>query len=453
MADLVKSYHDEYISNMNNWEFLKNAYFGTGGFVGGGYIEKYDKESQQKYLSRKKSAYYLNYCATVIDTYNAHLFKKSIVRKSDNPYYNRFIENCNGAQKGIDTFMKEAFLYAQIFGYSFVVIDKSDTEVKTRLEEFEENALPYAYVLPPQNIIDWSIDAKGEFNWVKVIEDIPRDANNFLDPKDMQTFYRIWTKEGFFLFNEKEELVKKGEHNLGVVPFVLLQNKKGALGSIVGRSEIHDIARISKRLYNLCSELDDLLRSQTFAILTYPALDAKDLSDVELGTDRILTYDPSSSFAPSFISPSADATKAYETRIDTLIEETYRLARLRFKGGVSSSGVALAFEFEKTNQALCDKALNLQQAEINIARIVSRWHDVEFDGEIQYPLDFSLTDIEKELKQALDTISLNLSDRFNKEYKKTVIRKLMPRLPESVKKTIDEEIQEPSQETTAHQAQ
>jgi hypothetical protein len=448
MADIVKSYHDEYISSMNNWEFLKNSYFGTGGFANGGYIEKYDKESQQKYLGRKKNAYYLNYCATVIDTYNAHLFKKAIVRKSDNPYYKRFIENCNGANKNIDTFMKGAFLYAQIFGYSFVVIDKPDIEVKTRLEEFEENALPYAYILPPQSVIDWSIDAKGEFNWVKVVEDVPRDANNFLDSKDMQTFYRVWTKEEFYLFNEKEELVEKGEHNLGVVPFILLQNKKGTLGSIVGKSEINDIAKISKRLYNLCSELDDLLRSQTFAILTYPALDAKDLSDVELGTDRILTYDPSSSFAPAFISPSADATKAYETRIDTLIKEIYRLARLSFKGGVTPSGIALAFEFEKTNQALCDKALNLQQAEIKIAKIVSRWQDSEFDGEIQYPLDFSLADIESELKLALDTINLNLSDRFNKEYKKSVMRKLMPRLPESVKIIIDKEIQEVSQETT-----
>ena len=427
MDDLVKSYHDEYISNMNLWEFLKNAYFGVGGFLDGGYIEKYEKESQQKYLNRKKNAYYLNYCATVIDTYNAHLFKQPIIRKSENRYYNRFTENVNGEHQDINTLMREAFLYAQIFGYSFIAIDKPDIKVETMLEEIEQNALPYAYILPPYSVIDWSVNAKMELNWVKVAEQKPEDVDNFLRPNDNRVFYRVWTKNEHYLFNDKEELVKRGEHGLGIVPFILLQNKKGPLGSIVGRSEIHDIVRINKRLYNLCSELDDLLRSQTFATLTYPALDAKDLSDVELGTDRILTYDPSSSFSPSFISPSIDATRAYETRINALIEEIYRLARLNYSGGVSLSGVALAFTFDKTNQALCDKALNLQDAERKIAKIVCKWQESEFDGEIQYPLDYSVSDIEKELKSALDAISLNLSDRFNKEYKKSTARKLLPK--------------------------
>ncbi|MFC1855155.1 hypothetical protein ACFL2A_01335 [Thermodesulfobacteriota bacterium] len=116
MKNMVKSYNDEYISNMNSWEFFKNAYFGTGGFESGGYIEKYEKESQQKYLNRKKCAYYLNYSASVIDTYNANLFKKPIVRKSDNEHYCSFIEDVNGADKDIDSLMKEALLYAQIFG-------------------------------------------------------------------------------------------------------------------------------------------------------------------------------------------------------------------------------------------------------------------------------------------------------------------------------------------------
>jgi hypothetical protein len=438
--DMVKSYHDEYINNMNNWEFLKNAYFGAGGFADSGYIEKYEKESQQKYANRKKNAYYLNYCATVIDTYNAHLFKKPVVRKSENLDYNRFIQDVNGTHKDISALMKEAFLYAQIFGYSFIVVDKPDVETLTELEELELKAYPYAYILPPQSVIDWSIDSRGEFNWVKVVEEEPLNANNFLHPNDKQTFYRIWTKDQFFLFNSKEELIKRGEHGLGAVPFILLQNKKGLLGSIIGKSEINDIAKINKRLYNLCSELDDLLRSQTFATLTYPALDAKDLSDVEIGTDRILTYDPSSKFAPAFISPSSDATKAYETRINALIEEIYRLARLNYKGGVSQSGVALSFAFEKTNQALSDKALNVQEAELKVAKIVCKWQESEFEGEIQYPLDFSLADIEGDLKMALDVISLDLSDRFNKEYKKSMTRKLLPKLPEAVKIEIDNEI-------------
>ncbi len=437
---MVKSYNDEYVSSMNNWDFLRNAYFGSGGFSDGGYIEKYDKESQQKYQNRKKNAYYLNYCASVIDTYSAHLFKKPIIRKSENQHYKRFIKDCTGSRKSIDEFMKEAFICAQIFGYSFIVVDKPDTEAKTRLEEVELGALPYSYILPPQSVIDWSVNAKGEFNWVKLVEDAPADPADFLNPKETCAFFRVWTKEKFYLYNDKEELIEEGEHGLGSVPIVLLQNRRGRHGSIVGKSDIQDIAKVNKRLYNLCSELDDLLRSQTFATLTYPALDAKDLSDVELGTDRILTFDPSSSFAPAFIAPSADATKAYETRINALTEEIYRIARLNYQGGASSSGVSLAFKFEKTNQALCDKALNLQQAEYKLARIVCAWQESEFDGEIKYPGDFSLGDIEREIKEAFDALTLGVGEKFNQEYKKNLARKLMPQLPESMRSEIDQDI-------------
>jgi hypothetical protein len=131
---------------------------------------------------------------------------------------------------------------------------------------------------------------------------------------------------------------------------------------------------------------------------------------------------------------------AYERRIEGTIKEIYRLAKLNYTGGVSPSGIALAFEFEKTNQSLKYKAENLADAERKMANIVAKWENKESDAVIEYPKDFNLNDMERELNVALDALSLHISETFNKEYQKKLYRDLMPQLPSDKKTTIDDEI-------------
>lgn len=444
-TDNITQEHTDYTCNKLHWEFLRHAYEGTGGFRSGSYIEQHDKETNAKYLSRKKIRHYYNYCSPIIDTYVGHLFKKAPTRQSEIPeILDFYTDTARGGKIDINELMKEAATLAHVYGHCFIVVDKPSVTVETKRDEEVNKIKPYAYTLTPEEIIDWQLDSSGAFLWVKVKETHILNEDDPLSKHTEVIKYRVWTETEWSLYssdNGKYVLEKTASHNLGVVPVIIVYNRKGLKTPLPGIAEISDIAYINKRLFNLLSELDELLRGQTFSILTYQTDNPKDLADLELGIDRILTYGNDTEM-PEYISPAATAMQAYEARIKSTIDEIYRLAKLNYTGGVSRSGVALAFEFEKTNQSLKDKAENLADAESKIASIVAKWHDTDSDTIINYPEDFNINDLSKEIDNILTSLSLGISDTFNKELKKASSRKLLPNLPEEKHMVIDLEIEE-----------
>lgn len=445
MADNVTQQHADYVANILHWGFLRHSYEGTGGFRDGAYIEKHDKEAKVKYTNRKRIKHYYNFCAPIIDTYTGHLFKKAPTRITEvNEILDFYIDTARGGRIDINELMKEASTLAHVYGYCFIVIDKPDISAETKRDELINNIKPYAYTLTPEDVIDWRLDSTGALKWIKIKETHILNEDDPLATHDEVEKYRIWDKQNWTLYTPKDDgyiVETTAPHSLGVVPVVIIYNRKGLKSPLPGIAEISDIAYINKRLFNLISELDELLRGQTFSVLTYQTDNSKDLADLELGTDRILTYGADSE-RPDYISPPATAMQAYEQRIKATIEEIYRLAKLNYTGGVSPSGVALAFEFEKTNQSLKDKAKNLADAEHKIADIVARWQDKEGEVTIDYPQDYNINDMSKELDNIMTSLSLGISDKFNNELKKVSARKILPNLSSEKHIEIDKEIEE-----------
>jgi hypothetical protein len=106
----------------------------------------------------------------------------------------------------------------------------------------------------------------------------------------------------------------------------------------------------------------------------------------------------------------------------------YSLANLEFIKGTQQqkSGVALEFEFQNLNSLLTQIAQNLEQAEYKIADLVAKWEGKDsFKGTIIYEKDFSYRDVERELKKAMDALTLNISATFDAELKKYIARMLL----------------------------
>lgn len=441
---LLERTYKGYCQNVLDWSLYSDAYTGEGGFKNGDYLIKHDKESPLKYSNRKRISYYLNYCAPVINTFIGFLTKIKPVRKDENDVLGSFYEHTDLAKtKSMDEYAREITLEYLTLGTVFIAVDTPTLQAETRQEEIDGNVKPYSYILDPNAVYDYKKDAHGRLIWIKIKEEYipPEELLKPLGDHKPHIRYRIWTTQEWSLYNEKGELIITEPHEFGEVPILLLE----------GRSIINDISRLCKRLFNLLSELDELLRGQTFAILLYPAMDAKDLDGLELGTDRVLIFPPDSKHAPHYIAPSADSTGAYETRIRDLIEEIYRIAGLKYKGGAMPSGIALAYEFENMNQVLAYISENIRDTEVRLAKLVMNTQKEGDIGklEIEYPKEFNLLDLQAEIKNGFDALEINVSDTFNKEFKKKLVRKLLPNLASKTKDTIDAEIEASLQESDA----
>lgn len=120
--------------------------------------------------------------------------------------------------------------------------------------------------------------------------------------------------------------VSAGEHNLGEVPVVFFPSQKVKNGEINPTPELYPIAGIAKSLYNHCSWLTEILRNQTFPVLTVPS---KEATDLVIGSNNALCYDGDTvKFQPGFISPPSDSAQMLQSQIKMLIEEMYRMAGL-----------------------------------------------------------------------------------------------------------------------------
>lgn len=449
----IQEQHAEYRANIRDWILFSDAVDSTGGFSDGSYVKKYSHEDAGAYARRKELAYNLNHTAPVIDTYVGHLYKKPIIRQYDkNAELERFYSATNIlGDKTITELMQKASATAMTFGHCSIMVDRTqkpeDSKVTSQAQEKAHGIKTYAYILTPKDIINWGMGVDGMLNFIVIKETYTTGNDDVWADHETATRYRLWTRTQWFVFEEGENTPRQsGSHNLGIIPIVTVYNATGSGYTIVGRSEIKDIAKINKTLFNKLSELDELMVNTAFNIL---AMDGSDLpqdkdgkANITLSNGRILTY---SGNVPVYLSPSPDSIAAYETRIANLINEIYRIAKIEYTGGVSSSGIALAFKFEKTNQNLARKAENMADAERKLAAVVLKWDALNpanknVDVQIIYPKDFGITDYQGEAVKDAKILDLAIGDEFEKYYRKTMIRKYAPEASESELAKMDAEI-------------
>ena len=338
---------------MFGYQLLRDAYFGSGGFETGAYLSKHKRESEEDYTFRRNNAYYLNYFAPIVNALVDPIFKKNPLRDyhgSAERIIKSFSLDADAAGTNIQIFIKRAAVMAKVYGISFIVVDNArNVDSRSQQEMLQRRQFPYAYVLEPDNLEEYGIDKTGDLEYIK-FKEIAHIESGTIQYRYVyfdRTSWKIWG-DGIVL--------QQGTHNLGRVPVVPLFSRMLEQKTMRPTPELLPIARTAKALYNHCSWLGEILRNQTFPLLTIPSLDAKDLV---IGTNNALGYNPDYSHEPNFIAPPSDPATILQNQIASLVQEMYRMANLSFIISTTqnnNSGIARQWEFERTNQQLANFA-------------------------------------------------------------------------------------------------
>jgi hypothetical protein len=209
-----------------------------------------------------------------------------------------------------------------------------------------------------------------------------------------------------------------------------------------GESAVRDICDINLAILNWCSFADEEVANRCLNILTMQ----RDETDrpVEISHYNVIEYAEGAD-APAYLTPGETPLKLIWEAVDQARNEIYRLAKLSGSTGLlgvreATSGIAYAFEFNETNQSLCKKAEFLEQAEIEVHRLVGRWLQKEFDGAITYPREFGVDDFLTELQILAEARSTLTSETAIKEVEKKVANKMFAKRKQKLRKKIEEEI-------------
>lgn len=465
---LIKRRHPQYESHYKHWCFLEQTYDGGRDWFKDN-IFRYMKEGDKEYQDRIERAYRFNHTREIVDLTNKYLFKQNITRNEvDAPQSVKdFWKSCTRNGITIKEFSRQIGKQTSIYGRVAIVIDRTNPkgQIISKADEKKAGIQTYAYIVPPEQILDYSYDEQGHLNWILLLEQHRDDDDPFKSTGKVSLRYRLWTKEQWVLIEEdksknkaKNYKLSAGDHRLGVVP-VILADHIISDDLYVSPAMIDDIAYLDRAVANYLSNLDAVIQDQTFSQLAMPAQgisagDDNNAKMIEIGTKRIFTYDGGeSNNKPFFLSPDVKQSGLLLEVINKIINEIYHtvgLAGERTKqdnavGIDNSSGVAKAYDFERVNALLAAKADSLEFIENRIVEMVVLWNGGSVEKElaeplVTYPDNFDTRGLYDEFDIATRLMLVDAPESVRREQMKSILEKLFPQLSQENRDKLEKEL-------------
>jgi len=444
--------NQDYIDNAPKWQKYLDLYNSENVFR---FIFRHLRETDTKWQQRVERGYFYNYVESVVELFTAFLFHHPIDRSAGSltEDFEEIYKDADRSGTLWNTFMQEVCSFAQVEGHVGVLVDLPKAETISSEEERKERGIrPFVTLIHAPQIKDWEVDEFGNFLWVK-IEVFRPQKRDWKKPREaQQRHFQIWnlnsweewvlTKENEGSLGETARMTDSGDHDLGIVPLCIVKMQK-ALHPWFGKSAVKDIADINIGIMNWSSLGDEEIYERCLNVLAMEGGD--DGRPIELGEGNILEFAEGASHKPYYLEPGATPLERIQEWIDHAKNEIRRLAKINLSAGLgdvrqASSGIAKAFSFVETNQSLAAKALNMEQAEVKIHKLIARYLGETFDGLVEYPREFGVEDLltlYQELQAARTTLT---SPTAIKTAEKKAARKVFARESMELRDKIEKEI-------------
>jgi hypothetical protein len=391
----------EYGRNRPRWTFLYDSYVGGQDYRLGGYLTRYVLEQPGEYNARLLNTPLPNHCASIIAVYMSFLFRNDIERNfgdwEGRPDLDAFLRDTDYEGRNMNAFMKEAAIWASVFGHTWIVMSKPNVGATTLAQEQEAGVRPYMSLISPLVANDWRWERKvsGEYELVyfKYIEEVLDQMTILKEITPTEILTWILDDEN------KEAHIKSREPNgLGRVPVVLVYNRKSVVKG-VGISDINDIADCQRMIYNMTSEEEQSVRLDGHPSLVVPPTaqlgsGAGALIVLQEGTDPGLN--------PYYLEHGGSNVDNIRNIIKDLTEQIDSMGNtggVRTTSARTSSGIALQTEFELLNARLAEKADSLELAEEQIWELFALFQGLDWIGYVKYPDSFNMRDVEREYRE------------------------------------------------------
>jgi len=423
-VDYIVDAHDAYKYYINRWNFLGDSFAGGYDYFMGKYLEPYYYESKEDYEKRLRMVAVDNHTKSVVGIYNSFLFRREIKREfgsiENDPGLTPFLKDADLDGRSFHAFLRDLSTYAMVYGNCWVVVDKPTTNAVTRADELNQDIRPYVSLFTPDNVLDWQYERQAnglyQLTYLKVKEEVienkqyireytPTEINVYLIDGDHKT----------------GDIVDSMPNALGKVPAVCVYAQRSPTRGI-GYSAIGDIADVQKDLYELSSEMNEIIR-----LTNHPSLVKTRGTEASAGAGSIIQMeeglDPG--LKPFLLQPNGSSIESIVSAMDKKIDSIDRMACL---GGIRSiesrrmSGIGLQTEFQMLNAKLADFAMNLEHAEEQIWRFWAMYQNKFWDGEVEYPNSFSIQDKANDIAMLKMAKEANISSPLiNKKLDKMIL--------------------------------
>lgn len=414
------------------FQFLAHALDGTGGFRDGAYLVQYPRESSDKFTRRKAIAWYANALRPACQRFIGYLAKRPPQRQVEQPALRAFLDACDWQDNSLDVFWSGFMLDARARGSMLLLVDMPAADTAT------DRTWPALTPMTPERVKRYALNATGALASVTFTDTLV--VAGTATPVERTYDETSWQVAA------GDKTLEQGQHGLGVCPVLAFTES----GTFPAEGEFATLADLSKRLYNLRSELDEILRAQTFSLLTYKVPADRyplELGEVaqSIGTHNLLQTFPDGA---DFIAPPEGPARVYLdviAQVEGLIRQVALIVDIPASPS-QESGVALQLRFQALNASLVHFARRMEDFERKVWALVGRWLGLEPNTVISWGKDFSIADLKTEIEIAQNMAALNAPPGYQAAKLKQLIQLDLGTLPDDELANILRQVDEIQQE-------
>lgn len=379
------------------------------------YLVPYPRESMTKFAARAAVAVYENHLRSSCERFVGYLTSKPPRReRTDGPLVAAFLDDADWCGNALDVFWAGFMVEAKARGSMLLLMDMPAQLPATIMQQAEQRALPYITAIPPERLEAFELDATGRFVSATIRDRMTIGGED-------RAVLREWNATGWRI-TDGPKVVSEGQHQFGRCPILAFTE----YGKFPCNGNFQQIAELSRRIYNAQSELDEILRSQTFSLLTMQVPEKQMNFDpakvaAVIGTHNMATYQGE---RPGFIAPPDGPATVYMSRIAGL-EARIKLIGLEIEDGTASaaeSGVAKAIRFQALNSALSSFATRMQDFERQVWDLFARGLGMKNNVQTTWATDYTLADPTAELDKLSLMQAGGFSDAILIEKRKQIVQ-------------------------------
>jgi len=461
MPDIDRE-HPEYAAKKAMWRSYRDLYAGGGQLKANAmeYLVRRQKEPGDVYLERVSRVFYENYIGSIIDWYAATLFRREPILSFDGSneagkkFFGLFAEDCDQKGTGLSDFFRRQLVEALVGGCSYTVVDfpRLKEPAANRAEEEARGASrAYLQEYKPEEVINWSYDERGNYEWV-VMRTSSIRQEKFSDAAWLkETRWLYYDKEEFKIYRSAEgkgqrgkpELIDQGRHGLAGLRQVPVYGLKVSEGLWL----MNKTALLQLEHFNKCNALSWALTMGLFAMpVVYTDRDWKQI----VGEAYYIQLGPEDRFG--WTEPEGHVYQIAAENLVALKDEIYRVCYLMTQagGGLSSSapqsGLSKQRDFTITQEVL--RAYG-DAVKDTLRRVLKGIDAARQDGltiDVSGLDEFDIGDFSSEVEDARKLLELGTGSKtLRKQVFKKLASKYLCDVRQEVKDQIAREIEESSE--------
>ena len=416
---------------------------GNATLSGSSALVRYSRESDAKFARRNELAFYASPLARVCSRFVGYLSARPPTREPGHELYQSMVDDIDGKGNGIDVFFGAFALEAKARGTMLLLVDMPPAVPANMGAQVEQRAAPYWTMVRPELLIDHQLGDDGKFDFV--------DFSGNWAGEDGKRVPCTWhfDRAAWAAKSLDGLTLAAGEHPLGECPLLICSESS----EFPCFGPFSAIADLSRRLFNLDSELDEILRSQTFSLLTMQVPDnstdaaklkAAQVAGETVGTANLMVHSGST---PAFIAPPDGPARVYLDRIKDIRAQIDEIGLVISQTNQVESGVAMQMRFQALNGELSKFGARMEDIERRAWELSRRWLGMTTAPDVQWGRDFNLADVENELKILADMQATNMPTEVLVEQQHRVVSVqfagVSPEKQGELFEAIDEQLLEP----------